>query len=646
MIILKIVLHHFFRTDHVEIDLYYPGLTYILGRNYDVGKSNETGKSTIFMALLWCLWGKYPGGPGKPGDSVINPLFKNDCWVEVYLQDPKGNIFVCRRTRLSGEGFKESILSVKGNDVNEIYDLAKKGDTDESTNFISGLMGRDYNTFVRECYLPQEGVVPITLLSNTELKQFVMKSILNITWTEDCLIKAKKERDDLAKEILKEEGLVSGKLSLVKEVASNLKTYKTKQAEWKNEQAEKIEKMELDLDSLKIELSKILVSNADTEDQIKELQAENDSLEIEEDFDQLIRKANQEIHKWIGKQAGFKAELVRLDAEEKKLEGKMGRIVSTEGETCEVCGTTITPEHFPFMLKEYEQRLVEIPSKRRDLQKKSDDCQEQIGLYTREIEEVTKEKEENKLLLELRSEMSLTIQKLKGDMTDTKELEYRIKRREDEIHVEKNARSSFSVLLKETREKLSTCSAEVVEMRRQLVQKQKAKVMAEFWVKGFSFQGIPSLLLDNITPLINQNIQLYLSHLSDSRIKAELRTVRPLKGGGYKEDFGLDIDNRDGSNTFSSLSSGARRRTDLAVALAIADFKRSISPKETRLLVLDEVCNNLDSFWKLRFYELVRQYFSHYSTYIISHEDLDHISFDRTIKLQKKGGLTSVEGVE
>lgn len=75
------------------------GLVFISGHNMDEPKSpsNGAGKSTIFDALDWCLFGEIPRGDSVK--SVVNEEAKKDCFVLAELEDA-GTKYAIFRTRL------------------------------------------------------------------------------------------------------------------------------------------------------------------------------------------------------------------------------------------------------------------------------------------------------------------------------------------------------------------------------------------------------------------------------------------------------------------------------------------------------------------------------------------------------------------
>src|SRR5580692_5960457 len=74
-----------------------PGLYYVSGRNLiapELG-ANGVGKSTLFDAMLWCLWGK-TGRDNRPANSIQPWGKKGTTSVELYFSRFDQHYRLCR----------------------------------------------------------------------------------------------------------------------------------------------------------------------------------------------------------------------------------------------------------------------------------------------------------------------------------------------------------------------------------------------------------------------------------------------------------------------------------------------------------------------------------------------------------------------
>jgi DNA repair exonuclease SbcCD ATPase subunit len=116
-----------------------------------------------------------------------------------------------------------------------------------------------------------------------------------------------------------------------------------------------------------------------------------------------------------------------------------------------------------------------------------------------------------------------------------------------------------------------------------------------FWVKGFSNQGLPSYVLDSTMGFLTDRANHYLGWLSEPgrRISVEFRTQRELasKKGEVRDEIAVipSVNGREGY----ALSHGQQKRLDLASGFALMDLAAS-GGGEIGLLQLDEVLDGLD----------------------------------------------------
>jgi DNA repair exonuclease SbcCD ATPase subunit len=661
MIFGKLIIHNFFRVKHLEINLSQLGPTFIEGINRDVGKSNESGKSTIFMALCWCWYGRFPGGEARPGDSVVNPLEKHDCYVESELWDGKEKI-VAKRTRMEGAKHKDANLYVNYDGAEKVFDL-RQTDMSASTAYITNILGMDYDAFLKQRYFAQEDVVPITRMKNTELKKYFLENVLSLDWTYRCHEKAKDDKSRIEAIIVRDGALRDGARRNLVTYHDKIKELRKKRLDWEYARLDRqdalakeyqeaadlaraAEKQNAQVDK------KLAALDAKHKKQVTRLNKDLVALAIPEGIDEEIERLEEEYRKIIVMVSHTERDVEHRAGRIKTMEEQIANIEKCIGEECETCGTKITKKHIPFMVKELRAEINEVAKEQVALGTKRVESENRSKAILRSLEAKKKEREGQKDIRQARADLRVKIAhldsawgeekyKIKEDWVDISVIDKDMQRIINEQS--KTEENPFDSLWRDERGGLRNVTGHMRKLKAQIEERKQELEIVIFWVRGFSGNGIQSFLLESITPVINRGIASYMGDLANGRISVKLRTVKQLKGGGYAEDFGVDINNMDGSNTFVSLSSGAKKRVDLAVSLAVADFQRSMSAKDLQFLVFDEVTAVMDSFWEQRFYELIKKRFAKTACYVISHKELDQTLFDRTIRVIKQNGETRLE---
>lgn len=657
-----LVLHNFFRTLHVEIDLSKPGLTFMRGENRDVGKSNEAGKSTIFMGLSWVCYGRFPGGPARPGDEIVNPKAKHDCWGELQiLDDNYKEIAKIKRTRMEGPKHKDAKLYVDFQGTKKEFDLRQQ-DTSSSTAYVASILGMDYEMFLKQRYFAQEDIVPVTRLKNTALKQFCLENLLKIDWTHRALERARNEVGRLKALIT---SVLTVRETTLKGLVSRhdrLREYRSKDAEWQEREFSRRREIVIELkentDLLKqaekenIKIDKAIVA-IEKRYKKEETTIKNnlDVLAIPADLDGEIEAQERKLRTVVtekGKIEGTvtltKDKIERLKAREKDAQSQIG-------EQCESCGTIITKKHLPFMVKELKADVRAKTLFVKDQEKVLGELEGRSELITDSLKLLRERREGQKAIRETRQKILIEQAQLAGKKQ--KEL---AKAEEDRIDVDvikreidrltkaqsKTETNPYTSLIAKEIEEWKSIAAETRKLKKKRKEHEADLEIASHWDKAFSGK-IQAWLLDDVTGVINKFIAGYMMDLADGRISVKLHTVQRLKSGDYRENFGIQVNNMDGSDTFMSLSGGAKRRVDLAVSLALSDFQRAISEKQLDFLCLDEVTSFLDSAWEKKFYDLVKKKYRNMACFVISHKDIDVTDFDRTITIIKENGITRLE---
>jgi DNA repair exonuclease SbcCD ATPase subunit len=165
----------------------------------------------------------------------------------------------------------------------------------------------------------------------------------------------------------------------------------------------------------------------------------------------------------------------------------------------------------------------------------------------------------------------------------------------------------------------------------------------EFWKTAFSRKGIRSYMLDRIVPFLNERVGHYLNILTEGGIEAVFHTTKELASGESRDNFNLEITNRNAADTYEGNSGGEKRRIDLGVALGFNDFLASRSGKRFNILLLDEVFEGIDEdglYYVIKVLEDIARRKS--SVLVITHRDELKSYFSDEILMERNGGLSYI----
>jgi len=166
----------------------------------------------------------------------------------------------------------------------------------------------------------------------------------------------------------------------------------------------------------------------------------------------------------------------------------------------------------------------------------------------------------------------------------------------------------------------------------------------EFWVDAWGPKGVKSYVFDSVAVFLNSAIRRYADTILGGDIEVQFHTQRPLKGGGVSEDFHVTALNRVGSDLYASKSAGERQRVDLCVALALQTLARQRAKTSVQLLVLDEICTNIDAVGEELVYKMLMQLAQDVPVYLISHKaGLQDVGANLISVVKSKGVSTVVQ---
>ena len=161
-----------------------------------------------------------------------------------------------------------------------------------------------------------------------------------------------------------------------------------------------------------------------------------------------------------------------------------------------------------------------------------------------------------------------------------------------------------------------------------------------FWEKGFSRSGIPNLLVEQSLGKIQESANKYLA---GTGVIVELAGQRQLQSGEYREEVGITIYVAGKTRSYEQLSSGEKKRIDIAFTFSILDLTNN----KCNILILDEI---LDRSLDAEGCELVMEILNKKggevdSLVVISHRDELQEQFNNVINVVRDShGVSSIEG--
>lgn len=599
------------------------GLVLITGENLDAPKasSNGAGKSSILEAIAWCLWGETIRG--LKTDSVVNERVGKDCKVQLTLQENSSTYDIIRTRKCE-----------KDDKPNDLRFLVNGKDCTKSTVIqtqkqIDQLLGMDFPIF---CALMPGAGVKVASLSDGAVKQLLERLLhteeLDVAYREalqQCRVIRENLKEARTFLLSSQENIMAAK-ARISSIDQSHKTFtdkKTKKLQELNAKREEIiQSFEYTRDAIK-DLQVNLQAESALTSELKDLETQKKDLDDEYKFRYDL----------------YTSQKVEYMAEKKDLE----RTISQEQKLLEVevedqCPTCLQPctEEYKEVLR--QERLASIETKQAKLVAlKKPEAPEKAQNYSsiiRDIEAVKsglRELERTKNTLSLKTKELSLWQKMLDENTEA-------------IRKVKKEKNPFQDILDQEKQKLEELEKTSKLYTEQVKDLATKEYMYSFWTKGFSPQGIRSLLLSSVVPILNKRAEYYCATLTNKELTIKFKTKTTLKSGKTSEKFNIEVKYLHGASSWKGSSAGEKARADLIIALCLGDLANMCASNTLSFRFFDEPFENVDEAGVEAINVLLNQQVEdHHSVYVVTHNSAFAQLFSKTVNLVKEHGFTRCE---
>jgi DNA repair exonuclease SbcCD ATPase subunit len=610
-----------------------PGTWLVMGRGRDF-PSNGAGKSTLFEAIFWTLFGRTT--KGLTGDEVIR-WGTDDCEVSIRLASETEEILV---TRSRGDS---SQLQVELNGV-----ALEAKSVNELTEKLGQRLGITAELYQALGYFSQEKLLLFASATDGERKDML---------TDLIGLGAYQEASQAAFGKLSDLQIAGAKIVALKEAAQarqqsetqRLADVSAKAVQWESGRAVREQQAHATL----FDFEK--AASVTREGLVTAARAQfGESLDFrqrraQELYDEA-RVTPEEPTNTLAEFTTATAEHTRALASVKSTRTLIGEnerqqlnlkarissqvVVLAEGK-CPSCGQEITPENQDRCLLPIRAELDALHLRHYELS-----CQQQV-----ELDAAVK----TKTVLDTVTAGVEAARRRERWMTQFRDAEKTLSEIElESVTVEANAQSHASKVLADRRQELARVVAAVQmernpytmeqEATRQRLQESEVEVMQhsearirtqeeiaiyDYWRRGFSKQGIQSLLVDEVAGLFNAARGTIFPALTQGVYDVQFSTLSQTKAGEWREKTEFQILEHGQLVPYAALSGGQRRRVDVGVMLTLvkAVSKWMQVPGMLGMLVLDEVFGFLDGSGAEGLMEALREMQEQIPTiFVVSHE--------------------------
>ena len=629
---------------HVEIELAKQGLVFVFADNRDSNgaTSNGAGKTTIFKAITWALYGECVDG--DKGDEVIRRGTKK-ATVKVVIADGD-TTWTVTRTRTKGKP-RLTLERESYDDPGNLWPIEEKRELLDAR--IIDLIGLDFHAFKNTVLY---GANDIVKFADPRTKDADRKAMLHCILRTSILQTAHRKALDRAKEVRGEMAKVDRKIDRLDASISavNLPAIKTRRDAWK---AKHERELQMNVDKAKVNRDEAERLKAiDYSDGIANLEKRIASLNEQHEAalkrGESVEAIDKEMEAATAEHSKLRNELTRAETKLEGIEDSLAEL--GDGDTCPLCHGSLNEGGAATHVAELQARKTKgekyIEAKRAEVEAWK---QKLLKLKGRRREAMEAVRESQDIAKRVRGAERDKRAMVSEQEQAARDLETSLKaarmyvERAKELRAEKNPHTAA---YKEAKAKVDGYIKESEALGEQRAEHDMMLAHIQFWSRGFSNKGLPSFVLDSVMPLITDRANHYLETLADGDITMDFRTQRELKSakGEVRDDITIvtTIEGNEGVTP----SSGQRTKMNVATDLALMDLVSNREQGHLNLLMLDEVLDGLDDEGTERVLALLQELRTRRdSIFVISHGTHMSEIFEHGLRVTKESGAATVERI-
>jgi DNA repair exonuclease SbcCD ATPase subunit len=237
-------------------------------------------------------------------------------------------------------------------------------------------------------------------------------------------------------------------------------------------------------------------------------------------------------------------------------------------------------------------------------------------------------------LLEERNSLALLIEKSKKIQSEISNVKSVIEVKKGFLSYKEAEQFDESQIIS-SKQRLSKLYADLAILSQELSELEVKMKRYTIVKKMFSPTGIPSMLIDDSVPFINETVSKYLEQISGGRYVVSFDTVRETKGGELRDKIGINVlDTVTLASSRAKLSGGQTRIIDIATILTLASLQSVMRDVKINLMLFDEIFDSLDDNNITYVARVLKTVASDKAIFIISHRHIDLIEADEVIRLE------------
>lgn len=616
---------------------------------------HNSGKSSPFDAVFWCLWGVVPKKDHV--DSVVNEEAGADCDVSVELEDDDKSLIVVRRFR----GLRKKVhgkasgvtLHVSGGDETVWKKDGNRTTLDdaETQRRVERVLGMDEDLARAVFYFGQRDLFHYADATHGERLSILSKVDPTLGEVDVLLEPAKVRLKKIDGEIGQKEldlSFVSGQLEPQRE---QLAGHEQAVAQWEAERAEHLRQAMIQLEQHRQgaeQARAIVVHEPTVRESVEVLRLSGGAA-----FDASL--LNSEIRRQQSVVGAARESLAVLESDGRNVAARLGRLAASEmGADCSECGQYLSGEHLDLERRKAGDRRAGLRCRWAEqstlvkaLHREVRRAEESRDLQQREHEEG---RQFNARKLREAEDQWRAVQEGQRYLAQVEpaiaQIQQTMEARRVAVCPLAEHQAAGVAKIAELEERLRAIEVSLVGLRDQHLYEQ-------FWVDALGPHGLKSYVLDHrlgeMTDAANRWVRLLTGGTFWVRLEPQKlgRSTKKLSNESNVRVFHYEPDGTITERNYPSWSPGERARLSFGIDFGLSRLVATRASKKWDVLILDEVFKYVDAAGGAAVAEMLRALRTEKSSIFVV-EQSDHFAdqFEDVMVMEKRNRRSRIIPVE
>lgn len=520
------------------------GFTLVTGTNKENSSlgSNGLGKTSLFDAICWALYGKTASGASA--GKLLNRTKSGGYSVTLDFTIPGHPTPRQEDSTLIHRSWKPNSLQINGTEVQQPE--------------IEKLIGLTYEQFLYAVYFSQKNDHFLDMSAGQKLN--FLSEVFELDKWSKCAdvckerMKTEKTAADVAKQKLQFlQSQINEKTALIDGLAARAK-------EWDEKEQAEINTLEAELKDLQTKVVELVDSS-----EIKQAVAQiNDDLKRK---DIEIAKAREIV-------SATERRLTQLSTQISSTYEQIEKLTNSVASKCPTCTQAISEEH---VLGICEGIVSDVAPKEGE----AEALNSELTSRNSELLSLIKEKE---VIQKQKDEVVQMASEVEGE----RRVQQQIRSRIDSINSSLEVRSAnpFNYQIEQTNKQLNEISDQIVSA--ELAVKAAETTAGEYEVLANEFPAVRLSIIDEVIVELEMHFNQALGSMGMSDWTVKVSTERELKNANLKRELNVQLFKNGEEIDLDTLSGGERQRVKVASAFGVSDLIKARLGVDWGLQMWDE----------------------------------------------------------